>query len=320
MPELSIIVPVYNVEKYLVRCVNSILSQSFSDFELILVDDGSTDQSGMICDDYSKIDIRVRVIHKKNGGLSDARNVGLDAMKGQYVCFIDSDDWIPKDALSGLLHSLKKNHAQFVVGNLVEIYDDGTIKSVYSPATKETVLEGDEILSTLNRPNAPNRIYISSIFNTLRFPVGKLYEDVFIYHYILERVNRIVLYGEVTYYYYVRKGSIMHTKYDIRFTDIIDAINDRIVWLDKNHKTELANQNRLFIYSQYAVAVAHIKKDSERNRKRLIEIRSIYLASYSFLMQDKTISIKQKIRLLLLKEFPEIHSVLFGKRMPINLG
>ena len=99
MPKVSVIVPVYKVESYLRKCVDSILGQSFSDFEVILVDDGSPDNCGAICDDYATRDQRVKVIHKINGGLSDARNVGLDAAIGQYICFVDSDDWIEQDLL-----------------------------------------------------------------------------------------------------------------------------------------------------------------------------------------------------------------------------
>lgn len=318
MPQLSVIIPVYNVENYLERCINSVLEQSFSDFELILVDDGSTDRSGEMCDILAKKDKRINVIHKENGGLSDARNKGLDVIKGQYVCFIDSDDWISGDAFECLIESLVKSKADLSVGNMVEIYEDGNIKSEYCPFSKETIIEGKDILKTFNKPNATNRVYRSCIFDNLRFPKGKLYEDAFIYHKILARVNRIVFIGKITYYYFVRLGSIMHMDYDVRFTDIIEAMHERALWLDSINQKDLANDNRLFVYSQYAVAIAHLNKN--KYRQRLEQIEKIYNYNYIILMKDNRISFIQKVRLYLLRYFPVIHTQLFGKKMPINLS
>lgn len=117
MPEISIIVPVYRVEKYLDRCVNSILNQTFTDFELILVDDGSPDRCPFMCDEWGKKDHRIKVIHKKNGGLSSARNAGLEIYQGRYVFFVDSDDWIEKNALDILYNIAVSTKADIVVGN-----------------------------------------------------------------------------------------------------------------------------------------------------------------------------------------------------------
>ena len=119
MPEISIIVPIYNVEQYLKRCVDSILAQTFKDFELILVDDGSPDSCPFICDEYARIDSRIKVIHKANGGLSDARNAGLEMAMGNYIAFVDSDDWIASDTYEYLYELIKKNKADVVSGSYV---------------------------------------------------------------------------------------------------------------------------------------------------------------------------------------------------------
>ena len=130
MPEISVIVPVYKVEKYIKKCVDSILAQSFTDFELWLVDDGSPDNCGTICDEYAKKDERVKVIHKKNGGLSDARNVALDVMQGKYVFFVDSDDWISNDALESTYEALKRTGTKVATGNIVSVYEDGREREI----------------------------------------------------------------------------------------------------------------------------------------------------------------------------------------------
>lgn len=320
MPKISVIVPIYKVEKFLNKCVDSILAQSFSDFELWLVDDGSPDDCGKICDQYAQGDNRVKVIHKKNGGLSDARNAALDVMQGEYVFFVDSDDWIDKDTLESMYVALQRTGAQIATGNMVSVYEDGSEKELYSPTNEEKVLKGEELLTTLLRPNACNRLYKAELFQDLRYPVGRLYEDVFVYHKILDQIDSMVLIGKNTYYYLVRNGSIMNSEYNIHFTDIVDALYDRAKWLDSIGKEKLGNETRLFIYSQVAVAYAHLNKNNCDHLKRLDEIKVLYDESYEKLMKSREIGWKQKMRLFVLKNKPTLHTILWGKKMAINLG
>jgi len=320
MPEISVIVPVYKVENYIRKCVNSILSQTFTDFELWLVDDGSPDCCGAICDEYAQNDARVKVIHKKNGGLSDARNAALDVMNGKYVFFVDSDDWISPDTLEIMYSALERTGAKVATGNIVSIYEDGTEQTLYSPVQEETVLIGDEMLTTLLRPNATNRLYDAKIFKNLRYPVGRLYEDAFTYHKILAQIDKMVLVGRNTYYYLIRRGSIMNSEYNIKFTDIVDAVYDRALWLDSIGQKKLADETRLFVYSQVAVAYAHLDKKNSSHVKRLREVKAIYDRCYGTLMNSGYIGKKQKLRLFILKHTPSLHTLLWGKKMPINLG
>lgn len=320
MPVISVIVPVYKVEKYLKKCVDSILNQTFADFELWLVDDGSPDNCPQMCDEYAEQDSRIKVIHKENGGLSDARNAALDCITGEYVCFVDSDDYITDDALETLYSALIRNNADIAVGNMISFDENGQEKDFYFPVTEETVLENSEILMTMNQPCAQNRLYKAEIFKKLRYPVGRLYEDVFLWHKVLAQVDKIVLTGKVDYYYLVRAGSIMHAEYDIRFTDIIDAIKERYEWLDSIGQKKLANEARLFVYSRVAVAHAHLDSSNTAHKKRLEEITQIYNECYKVLMNDKSIGVNQKFRLWLLKVFPKLHTDLFGKKMPLALG
>ena len=139
MPKVSVIVPVYKVESYLRKCVDSILGQSFSDFEVILVDDGSPDNCGAICDDYATRDQRVKVIHKINGGLSDARNVGLDVAIGQYICFVDSDDWIEQDLLKDNVAVLEHSGADLSIFGFTEIYSDREVVHTQAKEPKKTL-------------------------------------------------------------------------------------------------------------------------------------------------------------------------------------
>lgn len=320
MPEISVIVPVYKVENYIRKCVDSILAQTFTDFELWLVDDGSPDHCGIICDEYARKDARVKVIHKKNGGLSDARNAALDVMQGKYVFFVDSDDWISEDALEIMHSALERTGARVATGNIVSVYEGGKEQVLYAPVQEETVLLGEEMLTTLLRPNVCNRLYAAELFQNLRYPVGRLYEDVFTYHKILDQIDSMVLVGRNTYYYLIRSGSIMNSEYNIRFTDIVDAVYDRAIWLDSIGQKKLADETRLFVYSQVGVAYARLNKRDKAHLKRLYEIKAIYDECYDKLICSGHIEIKQKIHLFVLKYLPSLHTTLWGRKMPVNLG
>ena len=273
-----------------------------------------------MCDAYVAKDSRIRVIHQRNGGLSAARNAALERFAGQYVCFVDSDDYIPPDALETMYTALCETNADVAVGNM-EAVDEKGGKSIYNTSVfMRTVLEKDDILSTLKQPNAPGKLYRAEIYRTLRFPVGRLYEDVFVYHKVLAQCRRMVLTGKTGYYYLVRSDSIMHSQYDIRFTDIVYAIRDRYEWLESIGQCQLANEARLFIYSRVAVAYAHLDRKDPVQRKKLEEITGIYRECYRILIRESTVSIKQKFRLWLLYRLPAVHTVLFGKKMPLALG
>ncbi|MBQ6067380.1 MAG: glycosyltransferase family 2 protein [Clostridia bacterium] len=320
MSLISVIVPVYQVEPYLARCVDSILGQTLPDFELWLVDDGSPDGCPALCDAYAARDGRVQVIHKENGGLSSARNAALDKFNGRYVCFADSDDYLAPDALETMYAALTETGADVAVGNMEAFDETGAVREFYHPAEERTVLEGDEMLSTLNQPCAPNRLYRAEIYRELRFPEERLYEDVFVYHKVLAQCRRMVLTGKTGYYYMIRSDSIMHSRYDIRFTDIIYAIRERYEWLDSVGQHTLADEARLFIYSRVAVAYAHLDPHDPVHRAKLEEITEIYRDCYRVLMKDGSVSAKQKLRLWLLYRLPAVHTALFGRKMPPALG
>ncbi|MBQ6266795.1 MAG: glycosyltransferase [Clostridia bacterium] len=320
MPLISVIVPVYKVEAYLLQCVDSILAQTLPDFELWLVDDGSPDGCPAICDAYAAKDARIHVIHKENGGLSSARNAALDQMTGQYVCFVDSDDYLTEDALETLYAALTETDADVAVGNMMSIDEHEAVRPFYVPVDDRTVLTGEALLSTLNQPCAQNRLYKAAIFSSLRFPEGRLYEDVFIYHKVLAQIERMVLTGKTDYYYRIRSDSIMHAAYHPRFTDIVFAIKERYEWLESIGQHALANEARLFIYSRVAVAYAHLDRKDPEQAQKLAAVAAIYRECYPVLMQDGATDGRQKLRLWLLRYLPAVHTMLFGRSMPIALG
>ncbi len=206
-PLVSIIVPVYNVEKYLDRCINSILNQDYHNIEVFLIDDGSTDKSGYICDKYT-IDSRVKVIHKKNSGMSMARNTGLKHMKGEYVAFIDSDDYVSSDYISHPLDKMIAIQADIIVFDHCEIKNERIDEPLYkkNDIMQKMLTSGNESIYNLliadEIPNSMwNKLYKSELWKKLRFPEGKIYEDFFIWTDILRNKPKIEYLPETLYYY-----------------------------------------------------------------------------------------------------------------------
>lgn len=205
MDLISVIVPVYNVKNYLKKCVDSILSQTYSVLQVILVDDGSTDGSGELCDLLAKCDKRIQVVHKSNGGLSDARNAGIEIAEGKYFSFIDSDDYIEPDMVESLYKLAKSTDCQITISNMKRFFSDGGIETFYEPVNQISVYEADERFETLKQPSVCNKLFLAELFNDIQFPKGKFYEDTFVYHELLYRAERVGLTGKVGYWYLSRK-------------------------------------------------------------------------------------------------------------------
>ena len=311
MPKISVIVPVYKVEKYLDRCVESIIEQSFTDFELILVDDGSPDKCPEMCDEWALRDNRIKVIHKENGGLSDARNAALDVASGDYISFIDSDDYVSSDFLESMYAAVNKYNCKMAVSNLASLYDDGSVKDMYSPKKTETYVTGEEMYDTLYKPDMCIKLFDRSIFEDLRFPKGKLYEDCFIYHLILEKLDGLVYVGKTMYYYYIRSDSIMHDKYGIKNTDIVDAVYERAVFLDSHGHHKHADEAYLAMYTRLASAYTLLDRRDPNVIARLSELKRLFNTCYKRIVTDKHISLKQKTKIRLFRYFPVLHTKLF---------
>lgn len=215
MIKVSVIVPVYNVREYLERCVDSIINQSVKEIEIILVDDGSTDGSGDLCETLAKKDHRIKVIHQENQGLGPARNSGLDVAKGQYVSFIDSDDWIELNTYEILLDIIGKNECQIVTCGRKIVDDNGCVTKVYCNDS-EKILFNEEIIEhyllqlDMNM-SACDKLFYRRLFSDIRFPENYVSEDYVPIYNALKKVNKIVLSGKPLYNYYYRSGSLSRT-------------------------------------------------------------------------------------------------------------
>lgn len=229
--DLSIIVPVYNVERYLSRCIESLRKQTYSNINIILVDDGSTDKSAKICDYYAKIDSRIYVIHKKNGGLSSARNEGLLHCNTEYVGFVDSDDWITLDMYEHLIMLAKEKKADIVSCTYKLTYDEKDIIDKSSNSYDICTMDSQQALQyyldsgmkdLVSDYPAWTKIYKTDLFKTIAFPVGKLYEDYATNIRLIKKCKCYVKSNKICYYYFQTHNSIVHSAYKIKDNDLIE--------------------------------------------------------------------------------------------------
>ena len=240
-PLISVVVPVYGVEKYLPKCVDSILNQTYQNLEILLVDDGSPDNCGKLCDSYAEKDSRIRVIHQKNGGLSAARNAGVAAAKGEYISLIDSDDHISPNMYARMYDAIRENGAQLCICAMRWVHEDGSLfAGMERGAIQDEVLTKEEAFQKLHGKNganyvtAVNKLYHRALFDTVAFPVGRIHEDEFTVHLFMAQCEKIVCIGEELYFYVQRAGSITNSSYTIRKLDGVRAMWARYRFFRKN--------------------------------------------------------------------------------------
>lgn len=245
MPQISVVVPVYKVELYLRRCVDSILCQTYPDFELILVDDGSPDQCGKICDEYSRIDRRVHVIHRKNGGLSAARNTGIDwafmNSDSKWISFVDSDDWVHPMYLEALYNAVTHEN--------VYVSICGSIKTSGAPlpdvdSVTESIWALERVYSerTINETVAWGKLYKKECFKDIRYPEGKLHEDEFVTYKILFQYQNVAVVDQPLYAYFQNEDGIMHQSWNLRRMAAFDALEEQVDFFLKHNNRVLAER------------------------------------------------------------------------------
>ena len=246
VPLITFIIPVYNVEKYLPKCIDSVLAQSYGNIEVILVDDGSNDGSEGICDSYANIDKRVQVIHIENGGVSSARNMGLRFAQGSYIAFIDSDDYVSPFMAEKLYSAMQNNNSDLAMCFFSYTDEDGNITDNFVDNTRIGEYETDELLRMLASGwtfgiLVWNKLFKKSIFDEgIRFVEGKTAEDELISHHLLSKVKKAVIIPDILCFYRQRKGSITNSTFSKKNLDSIDALIDRVEFFVSEGKKELA--------------------------------------------------------------------------------
>lgn len=310
-PLISVIVPIYNVEKYLPRCVESILGQTYENLELILVDDGSTDRSGEICDTYLKKDKRIKVLHKANGGLSDARNAGIEIAHGKYFSFVDSDDYIAVNMLERLYDGAISENADLTICGFQAVDESGTpIVNMSSAGLRSGSYDKLDIFRESGYSDgwnyivAWNKLYDQKLFNAVRFQKGKLHEDEFIFHWILDQCEKIVVLEEKLYYYLQRAQSITTDNYSIRRLDAVEANLLRCKYYQKRGMKECFGDTEKVAFYWLQVGIGRL--EYAEASKRFAELRILYAEILLSVLINRKIDFREKMKRLLFCTSPKI--------------
>lgn len=299
--KISVIIPIYNVETYLTKCIDSVLNQTYQNLEIILVNDGSTDGCKRICDEYGrKYQKKIKVIHKKNGGLSSARNAGLDVAEGKLVAFVDSDDYIEPGMLEQLYKALIAYEADMSLCNLKVVFASQFKDKKHRELTvKWECMEQCNYWEKIFEPDyarfvvAWNKLYRKKIWEKLRYPNGKINEDEFVLHEIVSQCDKIVYSSYVGYNYVQRNGSIMSQKKQKPNFDLFDAWIERIAYFDSIERKELCRKN-LVLYVEALVYIYNLCRTKEEKEK-FQQYYDTYQTLYRKHRDGTFVSLKEKI-------------------------
>ena len=300
---ISVVVPIYNVEKYLDRCIESILNQTYVNLEILLINDGSTDNSPAICNKYKNSDTRIKVIHKENGGLSDARNTGIRVSRGDYITFIDSDDNVEVDMIEYLLSLIKKYNTKMSVCSHNVVFKEGKIIKSLGNDKKEEVLSAKDCIKKMLYhkdidTSAWAKLYHISLFKNIRYPKGKLFEDIgTTYRFFLE--SKFVACGyRSKYNYYVRENSIVTQNFSIKKLDLLemtDQMGNDVLKIFPDLKKAVLRRR---VYARFSTLNQMLEITDYKEEKKEI-ILFIKSNGYKILL-DCLVPIRDKVAVILL--------------------
>ncbi len=305
-PLISVIVPVYNVEKYLDRCVESIVNQTYKNLEIILVDDGSPDNSGALCDEWAKKDTRIRVFHKENGGLSDARNAGTDYAEGDFITFVDSDDYILPQYVECLYNNLIATNSDVSCCDFKEIYDEGlnTTFENTSESYDIKIISGRDACFKLSDYSVsvyyvitPCKLYKSNLIKLHKFPKGLLHEDEATTYKIFFDSQNICISPQKLYAYYQNPTSIMHNKTQKNYIDLFFIFKSKAEFFQEKGDYELENDSWDYLFSFLIYSHFEFKK---RFDKKVLKFAAKYIATCK-------ISLKTKFKFLVYYASPKLY-------------
>ena len=260
MNKITVIIPVYKVEKYLQKCLDSVVDQSYKDLQILLVDDGSPDQCPNICEQYAAKDARVQVIHQKNQGLSAARNTGIKDIAGDYVLFLDSDDYLEETYCEKMMELAQRTDSDIVIGEATTVDEEGRVYhtnqeikiSVEKVFSKEMIM-GEVIREQQWKGYAWGKLYRRSLVEGIKYPVGRAFEDRFTVYKYFDRASRVVLCPGAVLFYRIRKGSIMHDFNLKKWYDLIDSEKNLIDFCEREYPSLLSDME-----SKYFGRLVHI--------------------------------------------------------------
>lgn len=311
MEKISIIVPIYKVEEYLDKCVTSLINQTYKNIEIILVDDGSPDNCPKMCDEWQQKDERIKVIHKPNGGLSDARNVGIEASTGDYIMLVDSDDYVDETILEKLYNTLKETDVDFSMCGALKFYENDTNVLGITYNLKPQIFRGSEVIGALYEDKitylmtAWAKLYKRKIFDNIKYPKGKIHEDEFTIHHILHASNSFAVIEDKLYFYLQRGNSIMGKRNKRNVEHITEAFKERYEFLNKNYPNNKEQNISAYLKGLRGAYVVDVVDDAKELKESILKE---YLSHYKQLKKHNT-------KDLLFKHFRWLYKILYKIKM-----
>ena len=311
---ISVIVPIYRVEKYLPACIDSILNQTFTDFELILVDDGSPDRCPEICDETAKRDARVRVIHQANQGLSAARNAGIEAARGAWLSFVDSDDYIAPQFYEKLYQTAQRTDADCVMCSVQNVDESGKPIDSALMRVADEVKTGREVLRKIGRDDvtpyltAWNKLYRRKLFNTLRYPAGRQNEDVFVFAELFCQVQRAACVAEPLYFYRKRIDSIMNSAVTLRNLDEMWAYVNCFEHLQQDDEESILKETEKRVFAKLT-GVYYRVTEEDRHSNKMKQAKKAQWNIAMRLMKQGQLDLRSLARTLLFQALPGVYGL-----------
>lgn len=311
---ISVIVPIYRVEKYLPACIDSILNQTFTAFELILVDDGSPDRCPEICDEVARRDARVRVIHQANAGLSAARNAGIEAAHGAWLSFVDSDDYIAPHFCEKLYQTAQRTNADCVMCSVQNVDESGKLIDSALMRVADEVKTGREVLRKIGRDDvtpyltAWNKLYRRKLFNTLRYPAGRQNEDVFVFAELFCQVQRAVCVAEPLYFYRKRIGSIMNSVVTLRNLDEMWAYVNCFEHLQQDDEESTLKETEKRVFAKLT-GVYYRVTEEDRYSNKMKQAKKAQWNIAMRLMKQGQLDLRSLARTLLFQALPGVYGL-----------
>lgn len=306
MDLISIIIPVYNVQTYLNRCVESIVNQTYRNLEIILVDDGSPDECPRLCDQWANADDRIRVIHKKNGGLSDARNAGIKIAKGKYIAFLDSDDWVDLHMYEDLYKAMVEYDADIVSCGALRVWEDHTPSKPMHSFSGIQVMNRSQamqalIQSTFLIQTVWNKLYKTEQIKDIYFEMGKIHEDEYWSWQVIARASKVVSLDRNYYFYLQRSSGIMGNGYTGRGIYVIEAKNQRHAFVLQQFP-ELSDLDSLdLIYTCYYHWCQILKFETSNKKQYLTQIKKVLSNCKISKQYSGKMTLMQRVRVFLIK-------------------
>lgn len=308
-PLLTIVVPVYNVEKYLVECVESIIRQDYLMIEVLLIDDGSTDLSGKLCDEFAKKDIRIKSYHKQNGGLASARNFGIERANGDWIGFVDSDDWIYDDMFSEMMNCAIKENADIVCCNFDLQYEN---KMERRGKQGLECYRKDEAIINLFFPSyyqffAPNKIFSKAIYKRMRFPDGKHFEDIPTTYKAFCLAEKVFFIEKSGYVYRQRDNSITRSEFNPKTEELLDAIN--YVYESEKRRCEMINPELTVGYIRYYLSFLDkaIRGNASKLNVYINNAKKLIKENKKAIWDSNRLSIARKLQFFLCAYFSKLY-------------